>query len=133
VPGVAPLLGEAIASGAVTDVAQAKRGPVPEWIAKRLTNTGTAVVWSKCDRISSRRLDALRERLSIALGCAFRHFIWDGVEIRIEDAPIAPSCRGHSASTVAVTRAMAVCPPPVAWIPLGWQARHTHNRKVAAI
>src|SRR5262249_33699645 len=47
-------------------------------------------VWSKCDRISGRRLDALRERLSIALGRAFRHFIWDGVEIRIEDMAITP-------------------------------------------
>jgi hypothetical protein len=46
-------------------------------------DSGTLVVWRRCDRLADRRLPALRGELRDALGSMFRHFIWDGLELSI--------------------------------------------------
>lgn len=79
-----------IASGVMTDVPAATQSTVPGWIAESLTPSGTAIVWSKCDRLSGRRVETFRERVNVALGRAFRYFLWDGVQLVIDDEPIIP-------------------------------------------
>lgn len=79
-----------VASGELTDVAEARPVTTPGWITEKLPRSGTVVVWSKCDRISSRRIDSFRERLRDSLGRSFRYFLWDGLELHVDGVPVAP-------------------------------------------
>jgi len=94
-----------IASGSLTDVPEARLAALPSWIADKLTPTGTAVVWSRCDRLSFRRVETFRDRLSAALGRSFRYFIWEGVKLTIDGSAIAPIdplfCESREASSKA--------------------------------
>lgn len=79
-----------IAAGILTDVPDAKPASVPDWIAKPLSKSGTAVVWSKCDRFSDRRVETFRDRVGAALGRSFRYFLWEGVKLTVDDAAVVP-------------------------------------------
>lgn len=76
-----------IAAGVLTDVAAIQSSSPPAWVASRLPRSGTVVIWSKCDRISAKRLESFRERLRIALGRAFRYFLWSGTQILVDGEP----------------------------------------------
>jgi hypothetical protein len=80
-----------ISSGLLTDVVAAERGVVPEWASIHSSSrSGTAVIWSKCDRISAGRVEGLRHRLRTSIGRAFRYFLWDGVQITVDGTPVTP-------------------------------------------
>jgi hypothetical protein len=79
-----------IAIGSMADVPEATPTTLPSWISQTLTPSGTAIVWSKCDRLSGRRLETFRERLAEALGQSFRYFLWRGIQLLLDDEPVAP-------------------------------------------
>ena len=77
-----------IASGTITEV------PEPRFVARpRFVNghtTGTAVTWSRCDRLDNRRVSTLARKLSVALGRRFRHFLWSGISIDVNGEAVKP-------------------------------------------
>lgn len=51
-------------------------------------DSGTLVCWSQCDRLDNRRVSTIVRKLEAELGRRFRHYIWDGLRITINDDPI---------------------------------------------
>jgi hypothetical protein len=77
-----------IAAGAMREVPRPSR---PNETPERCRGqSGTLVVWTKCDRLDFRRAEALHRRLSPILGRKFRYFIWSGVKITINGKPVLP-------------------------------------------
>lgn len=79
---------EEIASGELTEV------PKPIWVNRpefvNGYNSGTAVTWTRCDRLDNRRISTLTRKLLAALGRQFRHFLWGGVSITINGDAVQP-------------------------------------------
>lgn len=91
-----------IAEGRVINVPEPARAKVPELATKKECGTGTIVTWRRCDRLDFRRPATIAAKLNTVLGRVFRHFIWNGVQIKINgDAVLAvdPLCV-HPASPV---------------------------------
>jgi len=70
-----------IAAGEMTEVPEPRPSAPP--IEKSLTETGTFVVWSQCDRLDNRRITTICRKLHAGLGRRFRNFIWAGVQITV--------------------------------------------------
>lgn len=51
-------------------------------------DSGTAVTWTRCDRLDNRRISTTTRKLLLALGRRFRHFLWDGVSITVNGDPV---------------------------------------------
>lgn len=79
-----------VASGRLTEVPPAEVVPPPAWPEIETPKTGTAVVWQKCDRLDHRRISTLTRKLTESLGRIFRHFLWAGVEVRINGSLVTP-------------------------------------------
>lgn len=77
-----------IASKGITDVPEPCSVARPRFING--SNSGTAVVWTKCDRLDNRRLSTIAKKLGFALGRRFRHYLWRGVSISVNGAPVLP-------------------------------------------
>ena len=77
-----------IASGEVTEVPQPR--PVGSRSSLGRTPSGTEVRWTRCDRLDNRRISTVARKLQLALGRRFRHFIWQGVEIRVNGHRVEP-------------------------------------------
>jgi hypothetical protein len=77
-----------IASGALTTVPEPAVVPRPTFINGHAS--GTAVTWSRCDRLDHRRISTLTRRLLVSLGRRFRHFLWSGVSLTINGDPVEP-------------------------------------------
>ncbi len=77
-----------IASGTVTNVPAARRAKLP--FEGDFGDSGTIVVWSRCDRLENRRVSTIVRKLLSALGRRFRYFIWDGVRITVNGDPVDP-------------------------------------------
>jgi hypothetical protein len=54
-----------------------------------ITESGTIVVWKKCDRLSFKYVKSLIKFIKLELGRIFRYAIWRGVEIKIDDEKVA--------------------------------------------
>jgi hypothetical protein len=48
------------------------------------------VTWSRCDRLDARRVSTLERKLALSLGRRFRHFLWSGVKIRLNNERVQP-------------------------------------------
>lgn len=70
-----------IASGELTEVPKPRRVKRPEFVNGY--DSGTAVTLTRCDRLDNRRISTISRKLLMALGRRFRHFLWDGVSIRV--------------------------------------------------
>lgn len=79
---------EEIASGELTEVPRPTHTSRPHFINGY--QTGTAVTWSRCDRLDNRRISTITRKLAVALGRRFRHFLWGGVSIKINGDPVQP-------------------------------------------
>lgn len=77
-----------IASGALTEVPKPKRVPRPRSAYDYAS--GTAVLWSRCDRLDNRRISTLVRKLLLSLGRRFRHFLWSGVTITVNGDKVVP-------------------------------------------
>ena len=77
-----------IASGALTEVPQPNRVPRPSFVNGH--NSGTAVTWTRCDRLDNRRISTISRKLLWTLGRKFRHFLWDGVSIFVNGDTVEP-------------------------------------------
>ena len=77
-----------IANGVITAVPEPTVVPRPTFINGHAS--GTAVTWSRCDRLDNRRTSTLTRRLLVSLGRRFRHFLWGGVSLRINGDLVEP-------------------------------------------
>src|SRR5262249_40783069 len=77
-----------IAAGALTEVPKPTRVTRPAFINGYAS--GTAVTWSRCDRLDARRVSTLERKLAFSLGRRFRHFLWDGVRIWVNGERVQP-------------------------------------------
>ena len=77
-----------IASGALTEVPRPSRVRRPSFVNG--CESGTAVTWTRCDRLDNRRISTITRKLLLALGRRFRHFLWDGVSITVNGDPVEP-------------------------------------------
>lgn len=77
-----------IANGAITAVPEPTVVARPTFINGHAS--GTAVTWSRCDRLDNRRISTLTRRLLVSLGRRFRHFLWDGVSLTINGDLVEP-------------------------------------------
>jgi hypothetical protein len=77
-----------IASGAITEVPKPERVRRPRFVNGY--DTGTAVTWTRCDRVDNRRISTLTRKLLLSLGRQFRHFLWDGVSIKVNGDAVEP-------------------------------------------
>lgn len=77
-----------IAAGELTEV------PTPNWVKRpdfvNGYDSGTAVTWSRCDRLDNKRISTLTRKLLGALGRQFRHFLWSGVSIKVNGDTVQP-------------------------------------------
>ena len=75
-----------IAAGDLTQVPTPRRVKRPAFINGY--GSGTAVTWTRCDRLDNRRISTISRKLSVALGRRFRHFLWRGVSITVNGDPV---------------------------------------------
>lgn len=79
---------EEIASGLMTEVPAPYHVSRPSFINGN--DSGTAVVWSRCDRIENKRISTVTRKLLLVLGRKFRYFLWKGVSITINGDSVEP-------------------------------------------
>ena len=79
---------EEIAAGELTEV------PKPIWIKRpgfiNGYDSGTAVTWSRCDRLDNKRISTITRKLLGSLGRQFRHYLWNGVRIKVNGDEVLP-------------------------------------------
>ena len=79
---------EMIAAGKLTEVPQPRWVKRPEFVDGY--ESGTAVTWSRCDRLDHKRISTITRKLLGALGRQFRHFLWNGVSIKVNGDAVQP-------------------------------------------
>ncbi len=79
---------EEIVSGKLTEVPKPSRVRRPEFVNGY--GSGTAVTWSRCDRLDNRRISTITRKLLVALGRRFRHFLWGGTTITVNGDAVQP-------------------------------------------
>lgn len=67
-----------------------RRAPLPNWARTHAGRTGTLVIWSRCDRLDYRKASTLQEKLVRPLGRMYRHLLWTGVRIFVNECPVTP-------------------------------------------
>lgn len=77
-----------IASGVLTRVPKPSRVPRPSFANG--FRSGTAVMWTRCDRLDNRRVSTLAQKLALSLGRRFRHFLCKGITITVNGDPVVP-------------------------------------------
>lgn len=78
-----------VSAGRLRTVPEPARARLPE-LGGPQGPSGTLVIWSRCDRLDYRRPGTIARRLHAALGCAFRHYIWGGVELSVNGEQVRP-------------------------------------------
>jgi hypothetical protein len=79
-----------IAQGAMTEVPEPRLLALPVWIGKPESQSGTLVVWTRCDRLDHRRISTIARKLAPPLGRIFRYYLWEGVTITINGVKVTP-------------------------------------------
>ncbi len=77
-----------IASGELKAVPSPVRVSKPSFVNGY--QSGTAVIWSQCDRLDNRRISTLTRKLQLSLGRRFRYFLWGGVSITVNGDRVLP-------------------------------------------
>src|SRR5207248_6437428 len=79
-----------IAGGVMTEVPERRPATLPDWAGKVKSESGTLVVWTRCDRLDHRRVSTIARKLAPPIGRIFRYFLWDGVDILINGVKVQP-------------------------------------------
>ncbi len=72
-----------ITGGAMREVPRPVRANYPAVCPPISSPTGTAIVWSRCDRLENRRPSTIARKLVSFLGRIFRYHLWRGVKITV--------------------------------------------------
>jgi len=79
-----------IASGEQTSVSVSRHTTLKYDHSGRIGASGTLIHWERCDRLDHKRISTNKRTFSAALGRIFRHFLWAGVKIFVNDELIQP-------------------------------------------
>jgi len=79
-----------IHEGKLREIPEPVRRSVPDEYGLRQADSGTVIIWRKCDRLSLKRESALLRRLRRELGRIFRHMLWNGRSMRINGQTVLP-------------------------------------------
>jgi hypothetical protein len=81
-----------IANGVMTSIPAPKFERAPSWVRRssKRCQSGTVVVWERCDRLDNKRISTVERKLHQRLGRAFRHFIWAGIVITVNGKSVQP-------------------------------------------
>jgi hypothetical protein len=63
---------------------------LPPWADSVAANTGTLIVWSKCDRLLHLNSPSFLKEVRSALGQMFRYFLWKGASISVNGTILDP-------------------------------------------
>ena len=77
-----------IAAGGVVEVPKPYKTKPPFDLDGR--DSGTVVVWSRCDRLDNRRISTTSRKLITDIGRRFRFYLWDGVRITVNSVAVEP-------------------------------------------
>jgi hypothetical protein len=66
------------------------KGSIPDWVKAPDSDSGTLVLWSRCDRLDLRRPSAICRRLRRPLGRIYRQALWSGLQVRINEEVLEP-------------------------------------------
>lgn len=79
-----------IASGRVSFVPMPKRRRLPVQDLRPISDSGTVIIWSRCDRLEGRAVKSISNKLQKLLGRIFRRHLWDRKIITINGHPVQP-------------------------------------------
>lgn len=80
-----------VVDGRLRNIPTPRKRSLPAWAAPScLTNSGTLVLWTRCDRLGRVRLDTVVRRMERTLGRVYRYAIWSGKRIEINGARVRP-------------------------------------------
>jgi hypothetical protein len=79
-----------IQDGKLSCIPEPRRRQLPMECGDDSTDSGTVVIWHKCDRLSLKRESSLVKRLRRELGRIFRMMLWDGRKLIINGETILP-------------------------------------------
>jgi hypothetical protein len=71
------------------EIPKPKNRPLPAFAANHANNSGSLVVWRNCDRIPTRDEATLLDHLHANIGRMYRHYIWNGITMSINDQKIS--------------------------------------------
>src|SRR5439155_25123516 len=63
---------------------------LPRWAESLVARTGTLVLWNRCDRLDFRKANTIAHKLRKPIGRMYRHLIWGGTAIWINDDRVVP-------------------------------------------
>jgi hypothetical protein len=97
-----------IVAGEMTFVPYPSLSSLPSWARDKAGDSGTLIIWTKCDRLNNRRVATIANKLRAPLGRRFRYFLWQGTSIFVNDEAIVaidplfchPSVQVHGATVV---------------------------------
>ena len=80
---------DVISEGRMKRVPVPRRRELPSDLRHlRKSRSGTVVIWNRADRLDNRRISTLASKLEFSLGRIFRHFIWGGVRLFVNDVQV---------------------------------------------
>jgi hypothetical protein len=80
-----------ISSGEMKTVPKPSVRRLPEWADKYARKqTGTLVVWSRCDQLDHRKASTIADKLCRQLGQRFRHYLGQGNRIDVNETAVKP-------------------------------------------
>lgn len=79
-----------VATGLLHGIPAPQPAALPVWLHDDLPAHGTAVVWSRCDRLRNRKASTLVKTLRPALGRIFRRSLWKGIRLLINGVALEP-------------------------------------------
>lgn len=100
-----------IAIGKMTAVPVPTLAPLPRWARDKAGESGTLILWSKCDRLDNRRAATIARKLHSPLGRRFRYFLWRGMEIYVNDESVKAIDPLFCHSSANVVGASEFCEP----------------------
>src|SRR5713101_3826321 len=63
---------------------------LPCWAESLAARAGTLVLWNRCDRLDFRKANTIAQKLRQPIGRMYRHLIWGGTAIWINDDGVVP-------------------------------------------
>lgn len=79
-----------IMKGRMRNVPTPQRVTLEEYREFKRSESGTIIVWSKCDRLDYKTEKKIAEKLKQTLGQLFRYQLWEGKKLRVNDEIVQP-------------------------------------------
>ena len=99
-----------IVEGSMTEIPLPRIKPLPSWAIPLADESGTLVIWRKCDRLEYRRVSSIVQKIQAPLGRKFRYFLFDGIKISVNSEQIIPIDPLYCHTSAVLSGAEEFCP-----------------------